>query len=411
MPEFLELLLPQDALNRMLGEISTKPDEEIIPTAAALGRVTSSPIVAPHNIPTFSRSAMDGYAVRAADTYGASETAPAFLPIIGEVPMGTKVNFSLNPGECALIHTGGMMPQGSDAVVMLEYTQIVRNGEVEILRPAAIGEYVVYAGEDVKVGQVAISEGVVLRPADIGGLMSFGATSVAVFRRLKVGILSSGDEVVPPDMDIQPGQVRDINSYSLSALVQKAGAEPVLLGIIPDKEEALYQAVKGAIEENDLVLITAGSSASTRDLTSRVIDRLGPPGVLVHGISVRPGKPTIFGMCQGKPVIGLPGQPVSALVIGWLLVDPILRKMSGINQWSIKPTVKARLAVNVPSLAGREEWIPIVLSENEAGLIAQPIFFKSNLIFNLARANGLACIPPDHTGFLAGEIIEVHLYQ
>lgn len=411
MPEFLELLLPQDALNRLLGEISTKPDEEIIPTAVALGRVTSSPIIAPHNIPTFSRSAVDGYAVRAADTYGASETAPAYLPIIGEVPMGTTVNFSLKPGECALIHTGGMLPPGADAVVMLEYTQIVRKGEIEILRAAAIGEHVVFAGEDVKVGQVAIPDGVVLRPADIGGLMSFGITSVSVFRRLKVGILSSGDEIVPPDMDIQPGQVRDINSYSLSALVQKAGAEPVRLGIIPDEEEALYQAVIGALEENDLVIITAGSSASTRDLTSQVIDRLGPPGVLVHGINIRPGKPTIFGMCGGKPVIGLPGQPVSALVIGWLLVDPILRKMSGVNQRSIKPTVKARLTVNVPSLAGREEWIPVILSEDENGLIAQPIFFKTNLIFNLARANGLACIPPDQTGFLAGEIIEVYLYQ
>lgn len=411
MSEFLDLLLPSKALNRLLEEISYQPGAETIPTATALGRVTSQAVIAPHRLPTFSRSAMDGYAVRAADTFGASETAPAYFPVVGEVPMGAKVEFVVQPGECALIHTGGMLPQGADAVVMLEYTQMVKDREVEILRAAAVGEHIIHAGEDVEAGDVVIPAGVLLRPAEIGGLMAFGITSVMVTRRLKVSILSSGDEVVAPELDIQPGQVRDINSYSLAALVQKAGAEAIILGIIPDKEEALFEAVNDALHKTDLVLITAGSSASTRDLTSRVVDRLGPPGVLVHGINIRPGKPTIFGICKGKPVIGLPGQPLSALVIGWLLVNPILQKMSGISQRSIQPTVKARLTANIPSMAGREDWIPVILSEDEAGYIAQPIFFKSNLIFNLARANGLACIPADQTGFQAGEIVDVHLYQ
>jgi len=411
MPEFLDLLLPSQALDIFLEKISFQPGEEIIPSSSALGRVTSQPVIAPHPSPTFSRSAMDGYAVRAADTFGASDTAPAYMCVIGEVPMGASVNFTIKSGECALIHTGGMIPPGATAVVMLEYTQKVGDCEVEILRAAAVGEHIIHAGEDVDTGDVIIPAGVVLRPPEIGGLMALGITSIGVTKRLNVGILSTGDEVAPPEVDVQPGQVRDINSYSLASLVQKAGAEATLFGIIPDEEETLFNAMVNAIEKTDLVLITAGSSASTRDLTSRVINRLGPPGVLVHGINIRPGKPTIFGLCRGTPVIGLPGQPVSALVIGWLLVNPILRKMSGITQKFMQPTLNARLEVNVPSMAGREDWIPVILSEDETGYIAQPIFFKSNLIFNLARANGLARIPADQTGFQAGEIIEIHLYQ
>jgi molybdopterin molybdotransferase len=310
-----------------------------------------------------------------------------------------------------LIQTGGMIPQGADAVVMVEYTQTIKTSQVEILRAVAVGENVIHAGEDVEAGQVVIPAGAMLRPAEIGGLMAFGLTTVKVTRRLKVGILSSGDEVVPPENDIKSGQVRDINSYSLAALVQQSGAEAIVLGIIPDKEESLYQAVNEALNIADLVLITAGSSASTRDLTSRAVDRLGPPGVLVHGINIRPGKPTIFGVCRGKPVIGLPGNPISALVIGWLLVDPVLQKMSGLTQEVIRPAVEARLTANVPSVAGREDWVPMMLVKDESGYIAQPIFFKSNLIFTLARANGLARIPADQTGFQAGEIVEVHLYR
>ncbi len=410
MPEFLDLLLPSQALNKLLEALSIKVEEETISTAEALGRVTSQPVKAPHRLPTFSRSAVDGYAVKAADTFGSGESAPAYLKVIGEVPMGAEVEFSLKPTQCALIHTGGMIPQGADAVVMVEYTQAIKSSEVEIFRAVAAGENVIHAGEDVEAGQAVIPAGAILRPAEIGGLMAFGLTTVKVTRRIKVGILSSGDEVVPPENNIKPGQVRDINSYSLAALVQQSGAEAIILGIIPDKEEALYQAVDQALKIADLILITAGSSASTRDLTSRVIDRLGPPGVLVHGINIRPGKPTIFGVCQGKPVIGLPGNPISALVIGWLLVDPVLRKMSGLSEELNRPMVKARLAANVPSVAGREDWAPVMLVKHESGYDAQPIFFKSNLIFNLARANGLARIPADQTGFQAGEIVDVYLY-
>ncbi|NMC13943.1 MAG: molybdopterin molybdotransferase MoeA [Chloroflexi bacterium] len=410
MPEFLNLLLPSQALNKLSEAISFKPSEEIVSTKDALGRVISHPVIAPHPLPTFSRSAVDGYAVKARDTFGASESAPAYLRIIGEVPMGGSYQDEVNPGECVLIHTGGMLPVGIDAVVMLEYTQIIKESDVEILRAVAVGENVIMAGEDVEAGQVVLQSGTVLRPAELGGLMALGLTSVSVYQKLKVAIISTGDEIVPPEKILQPGQVRDINSYSLAGLVQNAGAEALVLGIIPDKEEALYQKVQEALALSDLVLITAGSSASMRDLTAKVITQLGPPGVLVHGINIRPGKPTIFGICRGKPVIGLPGNPISALVIGWLLVDPIIRKMSGIIQRLSKPVIYARLSANIPSQAGREDWIPVELVEQDDGILAKPIFFKSNLIFNLARADGLLCIPADQTGLLAGQNVEVYLY-
>lgn len=410
MPEFLNLLLPSQALNKLSEAISFKPSEEIVSTKDALGRVISHPVIAPHPLPTFSRSAVDGYAVKARDTFGASESAPAYLRIIGEVPMGGSYQNEVNPGECVLIHTGGMLPVGIDAVVMLEYTQIIKESDVEILRAVAVGENVIMAGEDVEAGQVVLQSGTVLRPAELGGLMALGLTSVSVYQKLKVAIISTGDEIVPPEKILQPGQVRDINSYSLAGLVQNAGAEALVLGIIPDKEEALYQKVQEALALSDLVLITAGSSASMRDLTAKVITQLGPPGVLVHGINIRPGKPTIFGICRGKPVIGLPGNPISALVIGWLLVDPIIRKMSGIIQRLSKPVIYARLSANIPSQAGREDWIPVELVEQDEGVLAKPIFFKSNLIFNLARADGILCIPADQTGLLAGENVEVYLY-
>ncbi len=243
---------------------------------------------------------MDGYAVRAADTFGASDSLPAYLRLVGEVPMGATTDLALQAGECALIHTGGMLPDQADAVVMVEHTQSARLGEVEIFHAAAVGENVIHKGEDVTQGEQVIGQGVRLRPQEIGGLMALGITQVRVFRRLRVGLISSGDEVIPPAQELLPGQVRDVNSYSLGALVEQNGAIPVQYGIVPDRAEALRATAKQALAECDLVLITAGSSASARDLTSQVISELGKPGVLVHGVSVRPGKPTILAVCDGK---------------------------------------------------------------------------------------------------------------
>jgi molybdopterin molybdotransferase len=227
-----------------------------------------------------------------------------------------------------------------------------------------------------------------------------------------VAILSSGDEVIEPDQVARPGQVRDVNSFTLAALVQKHGGSPVRFGIIPDRREALEQALARALDECDAVVITAGSSASTRDLTADVIDSMGPPGVLVHGVNVKPGKPTILAVCRGKPVIGLPGNPVSALVIAGLFVVPVIERLSGISPTHPRSSIPARLSVNLASQAGREDWIPVRLVPTNSGAgayIAEPIFYKSNLIFTLAQADGLLHIPPDATGLEAGAEVKVEL--
>jgi molybdopterin molybdotransferase len=411
MPEFLELVSPDEALQHWLVHLpGYSLDIEVIDTSLALGRVTAEPVIASYPLPSFTRSAMDGYAVRAADTYGASDALPAYLKLVGEIPMGAATELKLQPGECALIHTGGMLPDQADAVVMVEQTQSARLGEVEISHAAAVGENVICKGEDVAQGEQVIGQGVRLRPQEIGGLMALGITRLRVFRQLRVGLISSGDEVIPPTQKLLPGQVRDVNSFSLGALVVQNGAIPVQYGIVPDQAEALRSAAQQALAECDMVLITAGSSASARDLTSQVISELGEPGVLVHGVSVRPGKPTILAVCDGKAVVGLPGNPVSAMVIAILLVAPVLQKLSGVaGGRSPRGVVTAQLSLNLPSQAGREDWVAVRLQRTVAGYQADPVFGKSNLIFTLVRADGLVRIPPAATGLSAGEIVEVML--
>jgi molybdopterin molybdotransferase len=410
MPEFLTLLPPADAIDRFLSHLQVVPVPEKTSTELALGRVTISPILAPHPLPEFPRTTVDGYAVWAADTFGASESLPVYLHLIGEVPMGDSPDFRIEKSQCALIHTGGMIPNGADAVVMVEYTQNARVGEIEILRAVAVGENVIAVGEDVKAGDEVIQAGMRLRPAEIGGLMALGVTEIDVARRPRVGIISSGDEVIPPEQQPLPGQVRDVNAYTLSALVEEAGGEPILYGIIPDTQAAMLEAALQAKDGCDVVIITAGSSASSRDLTSIVIDQLGKPGVLVHGVNVRPGKPTILAVCDNKAVIGLPGNPVSALVIAGLFVVPVVKAYLGEQRSRPKATVPARLMVNLASQAGREDWVPVHLLTSQDGYQAEPIFGKSNLIFTLARADGLVCIPPDATGLGAGETVNVVLF-
>jgi molybdopterin molybdotransferase len=456
MPEFLTLLPPDEAREKLLSHLpATAPATETIDVPASLGRVTAEDVRAPHPLPDFRRSTVDGYAVRAKDTFGASDSLPTYLVLAGEVPMGDAPGSALRPGECMTIHTGGMLPDGSDAVVMLEYTQQINREdrqergekinpisansavELEVFKSVAEGENVIAVGEDVAQGQVVQPKGSLIRPAEIGGLMALGVIKLRVSKKVRVGLISSGDEVISPEQTPRPGQVRDVNSYTLAALVTRSGGEPVLYGIVGDTFEALKAAAARTLSECDAVVITAGSSASTRDMTADVIDQLGEPGVLVHGINTRPGKPTILGVCSGKAVIGLPGNPVSALVNGYLFVVPVIEKLLGVNPRP-RATIQARLTVNLPSQAGREDWWPVKLTTEHtkstekkeknnsvnsarpgaagrAGVLsvvnylAEPIFGKSNLIFTLAAADGLLRIPPDATGLSAGEIVEVIL--
>lgn len=407
MPEFLELHTPEEALTILTASIRSNATMEWVETSLALDRVVAEPILAPYPLPAFPRSTVDGYALRAADTYGASESLPIYLRVAGEVLMGTTAELDIPPAHCALIHTGGMLPESTDAVVMLEHTQTTTPIEIEVLKAVAPGENVIRIGEDVACGEEVVPVGSRLRPAGIGGLAALGIKQVAVSCKPRVAILSSGDEVVPLEAEIIPGQVHDVNSYTLSALVERSGGQPICYGILPDKVDLLEEAARRALSECDLVVITAGSSASARDLTAQVINRLGEPGVLVHGVNVRPGKPTILGVCNGKAVIGLPGNPVSALLIAGLFIAPLIVKQLGLIQQRPKPTIQAKLSVNIASRAGREDWIPVRLRCNAEGYQAEPVFGKSNLIFTLVRADGLICIPQNATGLHAGDEVEV----
>jgi molybdopterin molybdotransferase len=410
MPELFQVLSVDEAAARFLPRIAPLPDTEVVPVAEALGRVTAEEVASPMELPAFSRSNMDGFSVRAEDTFGATEGLPAYLKVVGEVPMGQAPTVRLNPGEAAKAHTGGMLAEGADAIVIVEHTQAVDATTIEVVRPAAPGENVIQVGEDVRKGQILLPAGRWLRAQDLGGLAAVGITAVRVRRRPRVTIVSSGDEVVPPDREPGPGQVRDINTYTLSAMVREAGGIAVPLGIAPDREEPLRALAQRAMAEGDLAVFSAGSSVSVRDITAKVIDSLGRPGVLVHGLSIKPGKPTILALVEDKPVVGLPGNPVSAIVIAGLFVLPAIAALLGLRELPRRAEVAALLGKNVNSIPGREDYVPVRLTTKDGVLTAEPVFGKSNLIFTLVRADGLVKVPADASGIPAGERVTVRLF-
>ncbi len=412
MTEFFNVLPPDQARELLLHHMTAVPHPETIPTATAIGRVTAGPQHAPAPLPAFRRSTMDGYAVRAADTYGASDSLPAFLTVIGEVPMGQPATLTLPAGQAALVHTGSMIPATADAVVQLEHTQRIHGSqaEIEVMRPVAPGQNVLQVGEDVAEDEEILPAGHRLRPQDLGGLLAVGLTELAVARQPRVGILATGDEVVHPTLITQPGQVRDINSYVVSGQVVGAGGIPVRGGIIPDDYAMLETAVARLLADCDMLVISAGSSVSARDMTARVIDGLGEPGVLLHGIATRPGKPTIVGVIAGKPVLGLPGNPVSAMIQFDMLGIPAIYRLQGLTEAPYRPVVRARLVHSVPSESGREDYVPVRLEDSADGLLAAPVFGKSNLIYTLIRASGLITVPLNKAGLEAGEWVDVRLF-
>lgn len=410
MPEFFTLTSIDEARARWFEAAPPRIDVETVETRDALGRVTAETLFSPEPLPAFPRSTVDGYAVRSADTHGASASLPAYLAVVGEVAMGQKARVQVGVGQAALVHTGGEVPPGADAVVMLENTQPATKDQIEVVRAAAAGENVIQVGEDIRPGDEVLLPGHVLRPQDIGGLLALGITQIKVARRPVVAILATGDEVIPPETPLQPGQIRDINSYTIAGQTREAGGLPVAMGIVPDDFDALRRRTAAALAQADMVVLSAGSSVSVRDMTARVFDELGEPGVLVHGVALKPGKPTILGLVNGKPVIGLPGNPVSAMVVYSLFGAPMIWRLQGAPPQE-KPSLSATLAVNVPSTAGREDFVPARLRRDQAGALwAEPIFGKSNMIYTLVRADGLIHVPMDATGLRAGEQVEVRLF-
>ena len=407
MTEFFNVLPSGDALAALMARLRHRTGTEFVHTAEVLGRVTAKEVTSPEDLPAFPRSAMDGYSVRAADTFGATEGQPAYLTVVGEAPMGREPAVCIGTGEAARTYTGGMLANGGDAVLMVEHSQVVDDRTIEVLRPVAPGENVIQRGEDVLAGSRVLPAGHRLRPQDVGGLMALGMTAVGVTVRPRVCIVSTGDELVPPDAEPGPGQVRDVNTYTVAGLVEEAGGVPVPVGLVADDYEAQRRAAQDGLVRGDALVFSAGSSVSSRDMTAEVIASLGEPGVLVHGLAHKPGKPTIVALVDGKPVFGLPGNPVSAMVVFDLLVRPTIYALSGLTNPPPPGAVSARLTRDLPSQAGREDHVQVKLVRRDGVLYAEPSFGKSNLIYTMVRADGTVVVPLDRGGLYAGEDVEV----
>jgi molybdopterin molybdotransferase len=409
-----ELLTAENAKELLLKSVSFKPlPETETEINNALSRILSRDIISPEDLPNFSRSTMDGYAVSSSDTFGATEGMPAYLNVIGEVLMGELPAFEVRKGEAVKIATGGMLPKGADAVVMFEHVHIVNEKLIEVSKPVAPGENVIQAGEDCGKGEIILNKGHRIRPQDMGVLAGIGITKIWVYEKPKVAIIATGDEIVPPSSSLLPGQVRDINSYSLVGLVETHGGIAIRKGIIKDVYEALRKTVEASLKEADITVITGGSSVGTKDMTSKVINALGEPGVLFHGVSIKPGKPAIGGIVKGKPVFGLPGHPAAVIVCFELFIKPVLRILSGETekfQHELKKTVKAKLSKNISSSTGRKDYIRVLLEKKDGILWATPILGKSGLITTLVKADGTIVIPLNKTGLEQGTEVEVELF-
>ncbi|MBF0565644.1 MAG: molybdopterin molybdotransferase MoeA [Nitrospirae bacterium] len=380
------------------------------------GRIIAEEITADEDLPGFPKSTMDGYAVNAKDTFGASETIPQFLKLFGQdVFMGEQPDFSLAPGTAAKIPTGGMLPPGSDAVVMLEHTNAIDDAMVEITRAVAPGDNVIQPGEDVRAGEKLFPAGHRLRPQDVGCLAGCGKTSVPVYEKPIVSIISTGNEIVAPELPLPKGKVRDINSYNLHALVLGAGAVPAIKGIFKDDFRCLKEAVEESLVSSHMVLISGGSSVGTMDYTERIINTLGAPGVIFHGVAVKPGKPLIAGVAGGKPVFGLPGHPAAVYASFKIFVERVLRRLAGQRipyecPWQ-NPQIKARLTKNLSSVPGRVDYVWVKLSLEDGAVLAEAVLGKSGLITTLAIADGYITVDEDRRGIPAGEEVNVRLFS
>ena len=395
----LNVVSLEKAMEIAANEMPRAKREVILPTDEAAGMILAADVVSRADVPAFDRSTMDGYAVIAADTFGAGPAVPAMFDVIGEIPMGAEAALTLQPGQCARIPTGGMLPAGADAVVPVEYTDL--DDEDLMLCDCAVSplQNVTRRGDDVKQGQTVLRRGDRLSPAGVGVLSAMGVTQVSVFAPPRVGILSTGNELVPISAEPAVGEVRDVNAHLLLAMLRGRGCDCRSYGIIKDEEAALTEALRKAAAENDIVLLSGGSSAGEADKTAEILARLGT--VFCHGIAVKPGKPTILGKIGGAAVFGLPGHPAACYFMASLLVGAHLDARAGIK--GRRNTVKARIAEHVSSNHGREELLCVRLDGDQA----TPIYAKSGVISFLSAADGYVIIPRDAEGIAEGAEVEI----
>jgi len=412
----LTVLTVKEAQQRIVDSLKDKRTKiKRVPLMEALGCVIAEDIIASEMVPFFDRSTMDGFAVRSSDTFGASESIPALLTLKGNILMGKEPPSDLKVGEAMSIPTGGMLPAGSDSVVMVEYCELLGD-QVAVYRPVAPLENVIRKGEDFREGDLVLPAGHLLRAQDIGILAALGILELNVYAPPVVSIFSTGDEIIPPQKQPKPGQIRDINGYALFAQVQQNKGKPLYLGIVPDEKDELKRSLFAALDESDVIVISGGSSVGVRDVAVRTIEELPKGEVLFHGVSMRPGKPLIYGISESKPIFGLSGNPVSAMLSFLLFVRPVLRMLQGLPPFpSFTPYVEAYLDTNISSPGGREDYVRVSLyrresSEEGAPFFARPLFGGAGLLSTMVKADGYFVIPRDMEGLLEGTKVKVFLF-
>ena len=401
--EMLEVKTPEEVLALIESEFAPIAPVRTVDLEMAVGRVLAEDVLAEEYVPDFDRSTVDGYAVKARDTFGCSEAIPAILELTGEVLMGEGADMELCEGQCVAVPTGGAVPAGADSVVMVEYTEDYGDGSIGIGKSAAPGQNMIFRGDDVYPGKKILSAGRVLSAQDIGALSAIGLARVPVCARVRVGVISTGDELVPPTEKPGAGQVRDVNSPMLCAMLRAFGAEVTNYGIVKDNEKELKEKVEQAVEKCDAVLLSGGSSVGVKDAACRIIEGMGR--LLLHGIAMKPGKPTIMGKAGNKPIVGLPGHPVAAYFVSRLFVLPLLARLEGRRTETY--TVTARVSESISANHGRAQYQCCRLEKREDGLIASPIRSKSGLITMLAGTDGFFCIDRDCEGLPQGAEIQV----
>jgi molybdopterin molybdotransferase len=414
MTQFLKVKTVGEVLE-MISGLKPLPGE-VVELESACGRVLAAEVLAPEPVPHFDRSVMDGYAVSAKDTFGATETLPVLLEIAGEVAMGADVSLRIEPGKAIAIPTGGMLPAGADAVVMVEYTYPLDAQTIEVTRAVAPNENVLRKGEDIAANEELLPRGWRLRPQDVGMLAALGIGRVAVYRRPRVAVLSTGDEIVPVATSVlPPGVVRDINSFALAAQIQDAGGIIGYRTVVEDRLEALVDSCREAFQEHDVVVLSGGSSVGMRDFTVRILEGFPEAELLVHGVAIRPGKPTILARIGRKILWGLPGQPVSSMMVCRSLVLPSLAALQGFteteNAQEPGNTVSGILANQLPSVHGRTDYVPVMLLQEGEELLVSPIFGKSAMISVLGRADGYVIVPVHVEGLEQGSRVKVYLFS
>jgi len=409
MKGFFKVQTP-DQLYKKMGRFKPLSFEKVR-IEESLHRVLYEDVISRVSLPEFPRSTVDGFALKAGDTFGAAEKNPALLRVIGEILMGQVSRIEVKEGEVVKVATGGMVPKGADAVEMVEYTEMVDSRTLHIFKAVSPLENVIQVGEDVRSGQVVLRQGHWVRPQDIGLMAGVGKTEVVVYLRPKVAVISSGDEIVPIETTPNPGEVRDINRHAIVAMVEEAGGVPLFLGIAKDRFEALKERIEFGLNEADMVVMTGGSSVGTLDLTAEVLQVFPGTEILGHGVSIRPGKPTLLADIHGKPFLGLPGHPVSAMVIFHFFGKPLLKILSGLSTEAVwhQIKVKAKTIRNIPSVPGREDYVRVKVEERDGTLWADPVFGKSGAIAHLVNANGLVRIGMNEEGLEAGEEADVIL--